>query len=113
MFVVLRHALQAKERVRPIVVAIVLANLLNLGLDLVLVFGRLGLPAMGAFGSAWATTAARTLLLVGLLVVAWRDLVPLIVPFEREAFRLRPLRGRCGSERRSASSSSSSSERSG
>jgi MATE family multidrug resistance protein len=90
-FVVLRHTLQAKERVRPIVIVIVLANLLNFGLDLVLVFGRLGLPAMGAFGSAWATTAARTLLLVGLVGFAWRDLAPLITPFEREAFRLRPL----------------------
>ena len=90
-FVVLRHSLQALERVRPIVATIVVANLLNLGLDLVLVFGRWGVPAMGAFGSAWATSASRGALLVVLLAVAWRDLKPLLLPVEREAFRIRPL----------------------
>lgn len=90
-FVVLRHTLQALERVRPIVVAVALANVLNLALDLVLVFGWLGFPAMGAFGSAWATSICRAALLLGLARLAWKDLGPLIFPIGREVFRFRPL----------------------
>jgi putative MATE family efflux protein len=49
-----------------------LANLVNVGLAYVLIFGKLGLPALGAVGSAWATFIARTLALVLLLIVLWR-----------------------------------------
>ena len=45
-----------------------IANLVNLGVDLVLVPGRFGLHPMGAMGGAWATFFARTFLAVGLLI---------------------------------------------
>jgi MATE family multidrug resistance protein len=45
-----------------------IANGVNLALDLLLVPGTFGLPAMGAMGGAWATTGARTFLTVLLLV---------------------------------------------
>lgn len=44
-----------------------LANVVNLGVDLVLVPGRFGLHPMGAMGGAWATFAARTFLAISLL----------------------------------------------
>ena len=44
-----------------------IANAVNLGVDLVLVPGLFGLPAMGAMGGAWATTIARTFLAVFML----------------------------------------------
>ncbi|HEY0437331.1 MAG TPA: MATE family efflux transporter, partial [Phenylobacterium sp.] len=44
-----------------------IANAINLGLDLLLVPGTFGLPALGAVGGAWATTGARTFLAVGML----------------------------------------------
>jgi MATE family multidrug resistance protein len=44
-----------------------IANAINLGLDLILVPGHLGLPALGAMGGAWATTGARTFLAVFML----------------------------------------------
>jgi MATE family multidrug resistance protein len=44
-----------------------LANVVNLGVDLVLVPGRFGLHPMGALGGAWATFTARTFLALGLL----------------------------------------------
>jgi MATE family multidrug resistance protein len=44
-----------------------IANAVNLGLDLLLVPGAFGLPALGAVGGAWATTGARTFLAVGML----------------------------------------------
>jgi MATE family multidrug resistance protein len=90
-FVVLRQTLQAHERMRPIVVNIIAANLLNLVLDIVLVFGLLGAPAMGAFGSAWATTVSRYVLFLGLLVADRRELLPLLSRVDPEALRLQPL----------------------
>lgn len=48
------------------------ANGLNLGLDLLLVPGAFGLPAMGAVGAGWATFLARTALLAMLAVYVWR-----------------------------------------
>ncbi len=44
-----------------------IANALNLALDLLLVPGTFGLPALGAVGGAWATTGARTFLAVAML----------------------------------------------
>ena len=44
-----------------------IANAVNLGLDLLLVPGTFGLPALGAMGGAWATTGARTFLALAML----------------------------------------------
>lgn len=44
------------------------ANAVNLVVDLLLVPGTFGLPALGATGGAWATTLARTFLAAGLLI---------------------------------------------
>ncbi len=90
-FVVLRQTLQAMERMRPIVVTIVVANVFNLIADGALVFGWGPFPAMGALGSAWATTAGRWLLLVSLAVAARHEILPLVRPFDRESFRPGPL----------------------
>lgn len=44
------------------------ANVINVVLTWALIYGHLGLPALGAVGSAWATFLAR---LVGALVLVW------------------------------------------
>ncbi len=90
-FVVLRQTLQAMQRLRPIVITIVVVNLFNLVADWVLVFGAGPIPSLGPVGSAWATTVARTLLFVVLLVLARRVLAPLLGRFDREVLRWRPL----------------------
>jgi MATE family multidrug resistance protein len=90
-FFVLRQALQAMGRLRPIVVTIVAVNLFNAIADWLLVFGVGPLPQLGPQGSAWATTAARTLMLLGLLVIARRDLGPLLAPLDRAVLQWRPL----------------------
>lgn len=90
-FVVLRQTLQAMERLRPIVTTIVVVNLFNLVADWVLVFGAGPIPSLGAMGSAWATTAARALLFVVLLVLARQELAPLVGRFDRDVLRLEPL----------------------
>jgi len=90
-FVVLRQTLQALEKMRPIVVTIIVANIFNLGADWALVFGWGPFPAMGALGSAWATTAGRWLLLITLALMARKELGPLLWPFEKEILRWKPL----------------------
>lgn len=73
-FLVLRQTFQARQRLRPVVAAILVANLVNLGLDWALVFGVAGvIPPLGAVGSAWASTACRFLLAAWLLVALSRE----------------------------------------
>ena len=49
-----------------------IANIVNLSLDLLLVPGALGFPAMGSAGAAWATFGGRLFLSVVLLVYIFR-----------------------------------------
>jgi len=89
-FLVLRQTLQARQRLRPVVAAILATNLVNLGLDWVLVFGVPGvIPSLGAVGSAWASTACRFLLAAWLLVVLARE-IP-VWPRRLEPVAWRPL----------------------
>jgi MATE family multidrug resistance protein len=64
-----RRYLQAMDAARPIVVALVLANVMNAFVNWVLIFGRLGAPAMGVEGAAWATVVSR-LVMAGILLAA-------------------------------------------
>jgi MATE family multidrug resistance protein len=88
----LRQSLQAMRRLAPILGALVVANIANAGLNYVLIFGKLGFPAMGATGAAWTTSICRWLGLAVLVLAAWRDLRPQLVPFRRDAFAWGPLR---------------------
>jgi len=90
-FVVLRQSLQAMGRIRPIVLVVLAANVLNAVLNWMFIFGNAGLPAMGAVGSAWATTASRWFLMFALLVVAWPLLSRALSPLRRDALARRPL----------------------
>ncbi len=90
-FFVLRQTLQAMGRLRPIVVTIVIVNLFNLVADWALVFGAGPIPRLGPLGSAWATTAARSLLFLLLLVAARGALTPLLGRFDRASFSVQPL----------------------
>jgi MATE family multidrug resistance protein len=69
LYTVLRRYLQAMNRVRPVMVAIVLANLINAAANWVLVYGHFGVPAFGTIGAAYATLAARLCMLGTLCVV--------------------------------------------
>lgn len=93
LFVAFRQTLQAVGRIAPVVWTIVAANVLNLVLNLVLVFGKFGFPALGVTGSAMATTCSRWFMVFALLCAAWRHLRPCLWPVQREAFELRPLLG--------------------
>jgi MATE family multidrug resistance protein len=90
-FAVLRQSLQAMGRLRPIVITIVIVNIFNLVADWALVFGAGPIPRLGPVGSAWATTAARTLLFLVLLVAARAELGPLFGHLDRAVLQLQPL----------------------
>lgn len=89
--------LEGLGRMTPPMVLMWVANLLNLAIDLVLVPGRFGLPAMGATGAASATFAARTFLALATLayVALMKDARALGV-FARPA----PSRALAGEQRR-------------
>jgi multidrug resistance protein, MATE family len=90
-FTVLRQTLQALGRMRAIVIAIVLANLLNVALNWALIYGHWGAPALGALGSAWSTTISRFGMTAGLGVLAWRGLRPHLAPLHPETLATAPL----------------------
>jgi len=63
--------LEAIGRPRPGMVLMLLGNLVNVPLNWILVYGALGVPEMGAEGSAWATTAMRWGMGLSLAAVIW------------------------------------------
>jgi MATE family multidrug resistance protein len=90
-FIIFRQTLQAMGRIAPIVWVAGAANLANVALNAVLIYGLLGFPALGVNGSAWATTIARWLMLLLLLYLAWRELGPTLRPWLRESVALGPI----------------------
>jgi MATE family multidrug resistance protein len=68
-YVAFRRYLQAMNVVRPVMYALVAANLVNASANWILIDGHFGAPAMGVRGSAYATLAARILMAVWLLIV--------------------------------------------
>lgn len=96
LYFVFQRYLQAIGQVRAVMLAFVSANAVNALADWIFIFGRLGLPALGAEGAGWATFASR-LYLAGALgaYTVWharRAHTGLLeVPFRLERSRLREL----------------------
>jgi MATE family multidrug resistance protein len=72
LYVSFRRYLQAMNLVRPITIALISANVVNAFFNWVLIFGRLGAPAMGVSGSAVATLLARIFMAAVLLLAIVR-----------------------------------------
>ncbi len=97
LFATMRSFLQAHHLTRPLVVATVMANLLNVALDWLLIFGdagleqiglpAIGLPGLGALGAAIATSTVSWLSVL-VCALAVRGLVRAqAVPSDRSAAR--------------------------
>jgi multidrug resistance protein, MATE family len=71
LYAAFRRFLQATDRVRPVMIALVSANLINAAANYVLIHGAFGLPAFGVTGSGWATAISRVFL-AGVLIAATR-----------------------------------------
>jgi MATE family multidrug resistance protein len=63
--------LEGIRRPVPGMVVTLVGNALNFALNWVFVWGHLGVPAMGAAGSALATAGVRTTMMVALLAYVW------------------------------------------
>jgi MATE family multidrug resistance protein len=69
-----RRYLQGMNVVRPVMIVLLTANLVNAAVNWLLIFGHGGLPALGTTGSAWATVLARTYMAGALVVVIlWHE----------------------------------------
>lgn len=74
LYVAFRRYLQGMNLVKPVMFALVTANLVNLLGNWMLIYGHLGAPAMGAVGSGWATCIARIYMAAVLLgYIAYYD----------------------------------------
>ncbi len=74
LYTAFRRYLQAMNSVRPITFALVSANLVNVAVNWLLIYGKLGAPALGASGAAWATVLSRVYMAaVLLLAIRLRD----------------------------------------
>lgn len=71
LFAAVRRYLQAMNIVRPVMVVVLVANVVNAIANWALIFGHLGAPAMGAVGSAWATTVSRVFMILALFGFTW------------------------------------------
>ena len=71
----MRAYLSARNTTRPLIIAVVAGNIVNAGLDLVLIFGvdAIGLPPLGVAGAGIATLIVQ-LVIVGVYLLAVRSL---------------------------------------
>src|SRR5688572_28439398 len=69
LYAAFRRYLQGMGVARPVMIALIVANLANVFLNWVLIFGKLGAPAMGVTGAAWGTVGARVVMAGFLLAV--------------------------------------------
>lgn len=91
-----RRYLQGIGRVQGIMLVLVTANLVNVGSNWVLIFGKLGFPAMGVEGAGWATCISRLYMALGLGMLIFlhhrRQQTPLLrISFKPDLDRMRRL----------------------
>src|SRR5439155_23463441 len=72
LYATFRRYLQGVHTVRPVMIALVTANLVNAFGNWLLIWGHLGMPALGITGSAWATVAARVYMATIVGIAVWR-----------------------------------------
>ncbi len=72
-FMAFRHYLQGMNHVRPVMVVMLSANLVNVIANWIFIFGNLGAPAFGTSGAGWASCASRVYMcLASLAYIAWQ-----------------------------------------
>jgi MATE family multidrug resistance protein len=68
LYAAFRRYLQGMHIVRPVTIALVSANIVNVIVNWILIYGKLGAPAMGVDGAAWATVLSRVAMAMFLFV---------------------------------------------
>lgn len=67
LYAAFRRYLQGMGIVRPVMLALLAANIVNVFVNWVLIYGNLGAPALGVPGAAWATVLSRVTMMAALL----------------------------------------------
>lgn len=67
VYVTCQYFLEGIKRPVPAMLLMLVANVINVGLNWILIYGHWGFDPLGAAGSAWATTIIRILLTLGLI----------------------------------------------
>ena len=67
-FIVIRHFSEGVSMTRPVLLISLIGLLTNIGGNYVFMYGRLGLPAMGAVGCGWATALVMWMMLLSLTI---------------------------------------------
>ena len=96
LYFAFRRYLQAMNLVKPVMFALITANLVNLVANWMLIFGHLGAPALGVEGSGWATCISRiymaAVLLAYILYYDYRHGTRLLqTPLKPDLTRIRQL----------------------
>ncbi len=70
IFAAFRRYLQAVHIVKPIMIALISANVIGIVGNWLFIYGNLGMPALGVPGAAWTTLAARIWMMAVLIAAA-------------------------------------------
>lgn len=89
LYTVFRQTLQAMSLVRQALLAIAVANVVNVAANYALIFGNWGFPRLGVVGSAYATSLSRCTMALIILLAAWPILRPLLEGLRRSLFDAR------------------------
>ncbi|HXV74482.1 MAG TPA: MATE family efflux transporter [Sphingomonadales bacterium] len=79
LFVNVGFFLEGIARPKPVMAIMLAGNLLNILFNYMLIYGHFGFPALGAVGSAWATTALR--LAMAAMALGFVIFAPSMKPF--------------------------------
>lgn len=76
VFMTFRSFSEGMSETKPPMIAMLLGNVLNIGLNYLLIFGKFGFPAMGVEGAALASLIARIVMIgfIVFLLMQWKDL---------------------------------------
>lgn len=80
LYAAFRRYLQSTHHVTAVMFALVSANLVNAVINWALIFGHLGMPALGVAGAAWATVISRVYMASVLGAAAWWSWRAPVVP---------------------------------
>lgn len=91
LFNVMRQTLQAMGSVRTVVIAVLVANVVNVVMNWLLIFGHLGAPPLGVIGSGYATASSMWVMAATVLALSWPALRDVLRPWRAETVRWLPI----------------------